>query len=282
MARPVTLYTLQWGDLPLEAVCRKAQAFGYDGVELGLPNHVDVRRTDEAYYKDIKGLLGKYGLQLHAISTHLIGQAVCDPIDFRHQAILPDYIWGAGEPEGVRRRAAEHLIQTAHAAKALDISTVVGFTGSPIWQYLYSFPPVSDAFIENGFQEFAKRFTPILDEYQKLGIRYALEVHPTEIAFDTVTATRALEAVNRHPAFGFNYDPSHFGYQGVDYVDFIYRFPDRIFHVHMKDVYWSDTGAAFGGVGRQCDGSRTRRQRIVCVCEKGRFPPFGTCFRRRF
>jgi sugar phosphate isomerase/epimerase len=250
MARLVTLYSLQWGDLSLETVCEKAKAFGYDGIEIGLPDHLDVRQTDPAYYKGIKDLLAKYGMELRTISTHLVGQAVCDNIDGRHKAILPDHIWGDGDPEGVRRRASEELIRTAHAAKALGVQTVVGFTGSSIWQYLYSFPPVSTAMIEEGFQDFARRFTPILDEYQKLGIRYALEVHPTEIAFDTVTARRALDALNNHPAFGFNYDPSHFGYQGVDYVGFIYEFASRIFHVHMKDVYWSDTpkpAGVFGG-----------------------------------
>ncbi len=249
MSRKVTLYTLQWGDLPLETVCQKAREFGYDGLELGLPNHVDVRRTEPEYYQGIKDLLAKYDLELYAISTHLIGQAVCDKIDLRHQQILPDYIWGDGDPEGVKARAAEELIRTAHAAKMLGVDTVVGFTGSPIWAYLYSFPPVSEQMIEDGYREFAERFTPILDEYQKLGVRYALEVHPTEIAFDTVSAERALKALNYHPAFGFNYDPSHLGYQGVDYVDFIYNFSDRIFHVHMKDVYWSDKPMKVGIFG---------------------------------
>lgn len=249
MARPVTLYSLQWGDLSLETVCQKAKAFGYDGIEIGLPDHLDVRQTDPTYYKGIKDLLAKYDMKLYAISTHLIGQAVCDNIDERHKGILPDYIWGDGDAEGVRQRAAQELIRTAHAAKALGVDTVVGFTGSSIWHLLYSFPPVTEAMIEKGFQDFARRFIPILDEYQKLGIRYALEVHPTEIAFDTVSARRALEALNNHPAFGFNYDPSHMGYQGVDYVDFIYEFPDRVFHVHMKDVYWSDTPKQVGVFG---------------------------------
>ena len=139
MARPVTLYTLQWGDLSLETVCQKAKEFGYDGVELGLPDHVDVRRTDTAYYQGIKDLLKKYDLRLYAISTHLVGQAVCDNIDERHKAILPDYIWGDGDPEGVHQRATEEMIRTAHAAKMLGVDTVVGFTGSSIWHYLYSF-----------------------------------------------------------------------------------------------------------------------------------------------
>ena len=250
MARPVTLYTIQWGDLTLEEICEKARDFGYDGLELGLPSHVDVSRTDEGYYQGIKDLLASYDMQLFAISSHLIGQAVCDNIDSRHKAILPDHIWGEGDPEKVRQRAADEMIKAGYAAKMLGVNTINGFTGSSIWQYLYSFPPVAQETINEGFKDFARRFKPILDEYQKLGIRFGLEVHPTEIAFDTITASRALEALDYHPAFGFNYDPSHFGYQGVDYVDFIYRFADRIFHVHMKDVYWSYTpkpAGVFGG-----------------------------------
>jgi sugar phosphate isomerase/epimerase len=101
-----------------------------------------------------------------------------------------------------------------------------------------------------GYADFGKRWKPILDQFQKAGVKFALEVHPTEIAFDIVTAERALAAVNGHPAFGFNYDPSHLGYQGVDYVAFIERFKDRIFHVHMKDVAWAQTpqlSGVFGG-----------------------------------
>lgn len=259
MARPVTLCTLQWGDLPLETVCQKAKAFGYDGLELGIPGHLDVRRTDPAYYEGIKALLAKCDLQLFCISNHLIGQAVCDNIDLRHKAILPDYVWGDGDPEGVRQRAAENLICTAHAAKALGLNTVAGFTGSSIWSLLYSFPPVTDEMITEGYADFARRFIPILDEYQKLGVRYALEVHPSEIAFDTYSAGQALKALNYHPAFGFNYDPSHLGYQGVDYVDFINQFPDRIFHVHMKDVYWSDTPKQVGVFGGHLTFGDSRR-----------------------
>ena len=249
MSRPVTLYTIQWGDLSLKEICEKAKSFGYDGLELGLPAHVDVRQTDIAYYDGIKSLLAQYDLKLFTISTHLIGQAVCDKIDERHRNILPDYIWGDGDPEGVRQRAAEEMIRTGRAAKMLGIDTVVGFTGSPIWHLLYSFPPVTDQMIDEGYADFARRFIPVLDEYKRLGVKFALEVHPTEIAFDTYSAGRALKAVDYHPAFGFNYDPSHFAYQGVNYVDFIYKFSDRIFHVHMKDVYWSDIPCEIGVFG---------------------------------
>jgi Sugar phosphate isomerases/epimerases len=259
MARPVTLCTLQWGDLPLETVCQKAKSFGYDGVELGLPAHLDVHQTDPAYYQGIKDLLAKYDLKLFALSTHLISQAICDNIDERHKGLLPDYIWGDGDTEGIKERAANELVLTAKAAKALGLDTVNGFTGSSIWHYLYSFPPVTKAMIDKGYADFAKRFIPILEEFKKLGIRFALEVHPTEIAFDTFSARRALEAIDNHPCFGFNYDPSHLGYQGVDYVDFIYQFPERIFHVHMKDVHWSDTPKQVGVFGGHVDFGDPRR-----------------------
>ena len=260
MSRPVTLFTGQWADLPFETLCQKAKSFGYDGLELACwGDHFEVNKADDAYCKKKLEILARYGLKVYAISTHLVGQAVADRIDIRHKNILPDYIWGDGEPEGVNKRASEEVIKTAEAAKRLGVSVVNGFTGSPIWHLNYSFPPVTTAMIEEGYAEFAARWVPILDQYKKLGIKYALEVHPTEIAFDIATARMALKAVKNHPNFGFNYDPSHFGYQGVDYVEFIYTFAEKIFHVHMKDVGWSNVPVEAGVFGGHTDfGARNR------------------------
>jgi sugar phosphate isomerase/epimerase len=248
--RPVTLFTGQWADLDIETVCRKAREFEYDGLELACwGNHMEIDKADAAYCEGRKKLLSRYGLKLYAISTHLVGQAVCDQIDERHKSILPAYIWGDGDPEGVRQRAAQEVVATGHAAKRLGVKIVNGFTGSSIWPYIYSFPPVSQEMIDKGYEDFARRWKPILDEYKKLGVKFALEVHPTEIAFDIASAERTLKAINHHPSFGFNYDPSHLGYQGVDYVEFIYRFKEKIFHVHMKDAYWKDTPGDIGVFG---------------------------------
>lgn len=260
MARPVTLFSGQWADLSIEEMCRKTKEFGYDGIELACwGDHMEIDKADQAYCDSRLELLKKYDLQLYTISTHLAGQAVCDIPDQRHKGILPPYIWGDGDPEGVRQRAAKEMVKTAEAAKRLGIKNVVGFTGSSIWHLLYSFPAVPKEMIDAGYKDFADRWIPILDEYKRLGIRYCLEVHPTEIAFDIATSRRALEAVDYHPAFGFNYDPSHLGYQGVDYVKFIYEFADRIFHVHMKDVFWRDMPGdigVFGGHTEFGDNSR--------------------------
>jgi sugar phosphate isomerase/epimerase len=251
MPRPVTLFTGQWADLNFETICQKANSFGYDGLEIACwGDHFEVKHADEVYCNKKKEILEKYGLKVFTLSTHLVGQAVADRIDLRHKSILPDHVWGNGDPEGVRQRAAEEVIRTAEAAKRFGIQLIVGFTGSPIWHYCYSFPPVSPEMIESGYREFASLWLPILDRFKELGIRFALEVHPTEIAFDIVSARRTLKALDNHPSFGFNFDPSHFGYQGVDYLGFLRTFSDRIFHVHIKDAGWSDhptEAGVFGG-----------------------------------
>jgi sugar phosphate isomerase/epimerase len=251
MNRPLTLFTGQWADLPLETLCEKAKNFGYDGLELACwGDHFEVDKADEQYCNEKLALLGKHGLKVYAISTHLVGQAVSDRIDERHKSIVPDYVWGDGNPEGVNKRAAEEVIKTGEAAARLGVPVVNGFTGSPIWHMLYGFPPTPADLIDAGFEKFATQWKPILDAYLELGISFGLEVHPTEIAFDIASARKALDALDQHPAFGFNYDPSHMGYQGVDYVKFITTFAERIFHVHMKDVYWSDVpveAGVFGG-----------------------------------
>ena len=260
MARPVTLFTGQWADLNSEEMCKKALSFGYDGLELACwGDHFEVGKADAAYCKAKRALLDKYGLKVFAISSHLVGQCICDNIDERHKAILSPEIWGDGRPEGVRQRAAKDMIATAKAAKTLGVSVVNGFTGSSIWHLLYAFPPTSQAMVDAGYADFGKRWKPILDEFQKVGVKFALEVHPTEIAFDIASAERAIAAVNGHPAFGYNYDPSHLGYQGVDYVEFIRRFKDRIFHVHMKDVGWAQKPALSGVFGGHLAFGDSRR-----------------------
>ena len=253
MTRPVTLFTGQWADLPLEVLAKKARTWGFDGLELACwGDHFDVARAlaEDDYCKGRRDLLAKHDLDVYAISNHLVGQAVCDAVDERHKSILPPRVWGDGKPDGVRARAAKEMQDTARAAAKLGVKVVPGFTGSSIWPLLYSFPPVPDAWIDAGYDDFATRWNPILDVFDEVGVRFALEVHPTEIAFDISSAQRALEAIGHRASFGFNYDPSHLGYQGADYLAFIDHFADRIYHVHMKDVWWSESprpSGVFGG-----------------------------------
>ncbi|MDX1530490.1 MAG: sugar phosphate isomerase/epimerase [Rhodothermales bacterium] len=262
MPRPVTLFTGQWADMPLETLAEKAGRWGYDGLELACwGDHFDVRRalSEDDYCQGRHDLLAEHGLKVWAISNHLVGQAVCDRIDERHEAIVPAHVWGDGDPEGVRQRAADEMQATARAAARLGVGVVNGFTGSSIWHLFYSWPPNRPGQVEAGFRDFADRWRPILDTFRDAGVRFALEVHPGEIAFDIASTERALEAVDGHEAFGFNFDPSHFGYQNADYVGFIRRFGDRIFHAHMKDVWWSGERTEAGILGGHTEFGDARR-----------------------
>jgi sugar phosphate isomerase/epimerase len=239
MTRPITLFTGQWADLPLEVVAKKAKAWGYDGLELACwGDHFEVARavSEEGYCDELRAKLEGWGLGSWAISNHLVGQAVCDhPIDERHRRILPARIWGDGDPEGVRRRAAEEMKDTARAAARFGVKTVVGFTGSSIWITLAGFPPVPPEMIEAGYEDFATRWNPIIDVFDEVGVRFAHEVHPSEIAYDYWTTKASLQAIGNRPGFGLNFDPSHFIWQDLDPVAFLGDFADRIYHVDCKE-----------------------------------------------
>ncbi|KPK06372.1 MAG: AP endonuclease [Anaerolineae bacterium SG8_19] len=239
MSRPVTLFTGQWADLSLETLAEKASQWGFDGLELacwGDHFEVDKALSEDSYVQSRWDILNKYNLKCFAISTHLVGQCVCDdPIDHRHKGVLPGYVWGDGDPEGVRQRAAQEVMNTGRAARLFGVDVVNGFTGSSVWSKLYFFPPTSQEDIDVGYEDFAKRWLPIMAVFAENDVKFGLEVHPTEIAYDIITAQRALDALDGHPNFGFNFDPSHFIHQFVDPVLFIDEFADRIFHVHVKD-----------------------------------------------
>lgn len=260
---PVTLFTGQWADMPFAEVARLASEWGYDGLEIATSgDHLDLVQAEEdpKYLQERLDILDKYNLKVYAISNHLSGQAVCDnPIDFRHQAILRQYVWGDGDGEGVRQRAAEDLKRTARVARKLGIDTVIGFTGSSIWQYVAMFPPVPGSAIDAGYEDFAKRWNPILDVYDSEGVRFAHEVHPGEIAYDYWTSIRTLEAIDHRKAFGFNWDPSHMMWQNIDPVGFIMDFKDRIYHVDCKDTRLRFKNGRAGVMGSHLPWADPRR-----------------------
>jgi sugar phosphate isomerase/epimerase len=282
MSRPITLFTGQWADLPFTEMCRLASEWGYDGLEIACwGDHLDVvaAAEDDDYVRAKLDLLAKHDLKVFAISNHLAGQAVCDdPIDERHRGILSDRIWGDGDAEGVRQRAAEELKTTARAAKRLGVDTVVGFTGSKIWKTVAMFPPVPESMIADGYQDFADRWNPILDVFDEEGVRFAHEVHPSEIAYDYWTTQRAMEAIGHRPAFGLNWDPSHFVWQDLDPVGFLWDFKDRIYHVDCKDAKKQVGNGRNGRMGSHLAWADPRRGWDFVSTGHGDVP-WEACFR---
>lgn len=239
MPRQVILYTAQWTDLSLEDLASKAAEWGYQGLELACwGDHCEVQRalSEEDYCPRKLDLLARQDLTVPVLSCHRVSQAVCDRIDERHQSILPDYVWGDGNPEEVAQRAVAEVIATVRAAQRLGVSVVSGFTGSPLWSFVAGWPAPSSQRIADAFSEFTDRFTPILDACAESGVRFALEPHPGQLAFDLYSAEQLLDALGGREELGFTFDPSHFHWQGIDPVEFLRRFPDRIYHVHIKDA----------------------------------------------
>ena len=247
MPRPVLLFSGPWADLPLDALAGKAAAWGYDGFELCCwGDHLEVQRalSDDAYGPARLDLLARSDLQVPVVANHKVGQAVSDPIDKRHQGLLPDYVWGDGRPEGVRQRAAEEMTATFRLAERLGAAVVSGFTGSPIWSYVAGYPAPRADVIADALKEFAAAWHPILDAARDCGVRFACEVHPGQLAFDLYSAELVLDALGGREEFGFLFDPSHLHWQGVDPAAFLRRFPDRIYHVHVKDAQLTLDGRA--------------------------------------
>jgi sugar phosphate isomerase/epimerase len=239
MPRSVILFSGSWTDLSLEDLASKASEWGYHGFELACwGDHFDVAQAsdDDAYCAKRLALLRGLDLIVPVLSNHRVGQAICDVIDARHQPLLPAHVWGDGDPAGVARRAVAEMVETVHAAQHVGASVVSGFTGSPIWSYVGGYPAATSEVVEAAYADFATRFEPILDACQECGVRFACEVHPGQLAFDLYSAELLLDAVRGREDFGFLLDPSHLHWQGVDPVEFIRRFPQRIFHVHIKDV----------------------------------------------
>ena len=239
MPRPVILFSGGWADLPLEQLAPQAAEWGYQGLDLACwGDHFEVQRalSEDDYVAARLDLLNRLELSAPVVSCHRLSQAVCDVIDGRHRDLVPDYVWGDGQPAGVQQRAVEEMMATARAAHKLGAAVLAGFTGSPIWSYVMGYPPPNEELVEEALRDFARRFGPVLDACSECGLKYACEVHPGQLAFDLYSAERLLEAVGGREELGFLFDPSHLLWLGVDPVEFLRRFGERIYHVHVKDV----------------------------------------------
>ncbi|MDR1272407.1 MAG: sugar phosphate isomerase/epimerase [Clostridiales Family XIII bacterium] len=261
MGRPVTIFTGQWADLEFEELCALVSKMGYDGVELAVwGKGVDVEKgaVDDAYVQSLKGTLGKYGLVCKAIGTHIVGQCVGDAPDPRLNGFAPaEY---ADDPKAIREWAVRQMMASPAFAKKMGATVVTGFVGSPIWKYLYSFPQTTEEMVEAGFQEIYDLWAPIMEEYRKHDMKFALEVHPGEIAFDYYSTIRLLEKFRDYPEFGINFDPSHLFWQGVTPHLFLKDICElgRLYHVHMKDAAVTLDGRS-GLLGSHIDFGDLRR-----------------------
>lgn len=256
--RPITIASGQFGDLSLEELCKLVSGIGYDGIEIACHAHLDTRRflSDRAYEREFRATLEKYGLRVWALGGHLAGQCVGDQWDPRLDNFAPSEL--SGKPEEIRAWAVREMQDIARCAQKLGVKVVTCFLGSPIWRYWYSFPQTPQEMVDEGFQKIRALWEPIFDVYDACGVKLALEVHPTEIAFDYYSTQKLLETLEWRPTLGINFDPSHLVWQGVSPTTFLRDFSKRIYHVHMKDVKVSLDGRG-GLLGSHIEFGDVRR-----------------------
>jgi sugar phosphate isomerase/epimerase len=227
------LFTAMFQDRSLEETLQLAAECGYEMVELPAwraNTHLDLDTVLADDGRALRTLVKRYGLEISAIGNGREGHLVLGPHDWTVDQLVP-----VKEPAGRIQYGIDRLKQTARVAAALEVPVVCGFVGSPVWDKWYNYPAANEQAYEQGWRLFAERVNPILDEFARLGVRFAQEVHPTEIAYNLETAEHALEVLGNRKEFGFNFDPSHLVWQGIDPVVFIKRLGRYIYHAHAKD-----------------------------------------------
>ena len=258
MRKPITICSGQFGDLSLEELCKLVSEIGYDGIEIACHAHVDIHKIleDDNYVEQFCSTLKKYNLNVYTLGAHLIGQCVGDNWDERLDNFAPSNL--RSKPDEIRAWAIEEMKLVAKAANKLGIKVVTGFLGSPIWAYWYSFPQTTQEMVDAGFEKIKELWTPIFDVFDENDVKLALEVHPTEIAFDYYSTQKLFKVFENRPTLGLNFDPSHLEWQGINSCVFLRDFADKIYHVHMKDVKVTLDGRS-GILGSHIEFGDTRR-----------------------
>ena len=229
-----------------DAITKWAGSLGYRGVQVPTwdARLFDLARAAESkgYCDDIAGIARENGVAITELSTHLQGQlvAVHPAYDEAFDGFAPDAV--KGKPKARQEWAVQQLMLAARASHHLGLEASVSFTGALAWPYVYPWPQRPAGLIETAFAELGKRWKPILNAYDEVGVDLCYEIHPGEDVFDGASFEMFLDAVKGHKRAMINYDPSHFVLMQLDYLAFIDIYHERIGAFHVKDAEFNPTG----------------------------------------
>jgi sugar phosphate isomerase/epimerase len=237
----------------LDSICEWAASLGFVGVQIPSwdPRCIDLQKAAESktYADEIKGLVNSKGLEITELSTHLQGQlvAVHPAYDALFDGFAPDCV--KGDSKARQEWAVQQLKYAAKASQNLGLNAHATFSGALLWQTVYPWPQRPAGLVEEGFKELARRWKPILDEFDRCGVDVCYEVHPGEDLHDGETYEMFLKEVNNHPRACLLYDPSHFVLQCLNYLEYIDFYHERIRAFHVKDAEFNPTGkqGVYGG-----------------------------------
>jgi sugar phosphate isomerase/epimerase len=237
----------------LKSICQWAKSLGFVGVQIPTWDSrcIELQKAAESktYADELKGLINECGLEITELSTHLQGQlvAVHPAYNELFDGFAPDALKG-----NYKARTEWAVQQVKYAAKAsqnMGITAHATFSGALLWPYWHPWPQQPAGLLDEGFNELARRWKPILDYFDECGVDACYEIHPGEDLHDGVTYELFLEKLNNHPRACLLYDPSHFVLQQLDYVSYIDHYHERIKAFHVKDAEFRPNGkqGAFGG-----------------------------------
>ena len=237
----------------LDGICKWAADLGYKGIQLPTLDsrfiNLKLAAESKTYADELKGKVASYGLTITELSTHLQGQlvAVNPAYDQLFDAFAPDEL--KNNPKERTEWAIQQLKYAAKASQNLGLNAHATFSGSLLWHTFHPWPQRPEGLVEDGFTELAKRWLPILNEFDECGVDVCYEIHPGEDLFDGETYEMFLAKVNNHSRACLLYDPSHFVLQQLDYIQYIDFYHERIKAFHVKDAEFNPTGkqGTFGG-----------------------------------
>jgi sugar phosphate isomerase/epimerase len=238
----------------LKTICEWAASIGFKGVQIPSwdPRLIDLQKAAESktYADEIKGIVNAAGLEITELSSHLQGQLVAVNPAFSE---MFDGFAPAQYHNNITARTEWAVNQLKYAAKAsrnLGLTAHATFSGALLWApAMYPWPQRPAGLVEAGFAELAKRWKPILDEFDANGVDVCYEIHPGEDLHDGATFERFLEATGNHSRANLLYDPSHLLLQCLDYLEYIDIYHERIKAFHVKDAEFNPTGRSgvYGG-----------------------------------
>jgi sugar phosphate isomerase/epimerase len=205
--------------------------------------------TSKTYCDEIKGVAEANGVMVTELSTHLQGQlvAVHPAYDTQFDGFAAPAV--RGNPKARQAWAVDQVKQALTASKYLGLTEHATFSGALAWPYLYPWPQRPAGLVEEAFDELARRWTPLLNHAEEMGVDVCYEIHPGEDLHDGVTFEMFLNRVKGHKRANMLYDPSHYVLQCLDYLDHIDIYHDRIKMFHVKDAEFNPTGrqGVYGG-----------------------------------
>jgi len=230
----------------LDSIAKWASKLGYKGVQIpswdGRFINLDKAANSKSYCDEIIGILKKHDLELTELSTHLQGQlvAVHPAYDIAFDGFAAEDV--RGNPKARQEWAVDQMMKAAKASQNLGLTAHATFSGALAWPYLYPWPQRPAGLVEAAFDELAKRWKPILDQFDNAGVDVCYEIHPGEDLHDGITYEMFLERVGNHPRCCMLYDPSHYVLQHLNYLDNIDIYHEKIKMFHVKDAELNPTG----------------------------------------